>query len=483
MTRLRVRGIYTTALTKMFLDEGYNVVDVSEAIDRRFNADFDDARPDVTVETTYDSQGLRLSGDATYVDGVSDLIAGIGRDVFVWDSDHPKGAVYNTEVTETIRSGAVVSVPDADSDGFLPYSNSDEHIDEGDRLRVTVVNPEPPWSSRKPGVSTGIRVEGELLDMSRDAESKTEFEGLRRRERNEVSRIADMLGLSPPDGWGTIWKSRSADAEMSEIGAEAEELIERAKSIESAVSDAPKPENGSPLEVHTSDSKTVWIWFGRDARSELDEIRHEVTTTTEGHHRIKAGSGDASAAVDFFEAVHGRHGEFPFEGVVEAFGPSEGDEVNIVHGKPDGRRIELGDAEVVSVEYEEESIVVERRMSARGDYDELDVEKEKGDVAVTRFTEGSPYYTTVYTDEDGEEKGAYINISTEVEVFPDRVRYVDLHVDVVRRNDGKVETVDEPLLRESVEEGHVPEELAETAVDVAEEVEEKIKDQEELLSR
>jgi predicted RNA-binding protein associated with RNAse of E/G family len=54
-----------------------------------------------------------------------------------------------------------------------------------------------------------------------------------------------------------------------------------------------------------------------------------------------------------------------------------------------------------------------------------------------------------------------------VEVFPREVRYVDLHVDVVKHADGTVERVDDDELDEAIDAGEVPESLAEKARSVA----------------
>jgi len=52
-------------------------------------------------------------------------------------------------------------------------------------------------------------------------------------------------------------------------------------------------------------------------------------------------------------------------------------------------------------------------------------------------------------------------------VFPDAARYVDLHVDVVKRADGTIERLDDDELRDAEATGDVPEPLAEKARSVA----------------
>ena len=76
-------------------------------------------------------------------------------------------------------------------------------------------------------------------------------------------------------------------------------------------------------------------------------------------------------------------------------------------------------------------------------------------------------YPTTYRSGDGTVRGTYVNVCTPVELFPDAVRYVDLHVDVVKRPNGAVERVDDDVLRESVAAGDTPEPLAEKARSVA----------------
>jgi Ribonuclease G/E len=211
---------------------------------------------------------------------------------------------------------------------------------------------------------------------------------------------------------------------------------------------------------------TSWLWFGRKSRFTLDERRREVTTTMPGHHRTKAASEAASAGVDFAEALCTPDGEFPFDVVTRQFGPVEGDSVSIGHGKPDGRLVTLGRGDVVEHD-PDGTIAVRRELSGGGTYDGLGVAREAGDVALTKFREGRWWYPTVYRSRDGDLRGTYVNVCTPVECFPDQVRYVDLHVDVIKHADGTVERVDDDELDAAVEAGTLSEALAEKARQVA----------------
>ena len=162
--------------------------------------------------------------------------------------------------------------------------------------------------------------------------------------------------------------------------------------------------------------------------------------------------------------------DFPFDVVTRQFGPVEGDTVEIRHGKPDGRAFSLGSGEVTDWE-PDGSLDVTRTLSGSGTYDGLGTRREAGDTAVTKFREGRWWYPTVYRSAEGEHRGTYVNVCTPVECFPDEVRYVDLHVDVVKRPDGTVERVDDDELDDAVADGHVTETLAGRAREVAESIE------------
>jgi predicted RNA-binding protein associated with RNAse of E/G family len=110
-------------------------------------------------------------------------------------------------------------------------------------------------------------------------------------------------------------------------------------------------------------------------------------------------------------------------------------------------------------------------MSPGGTYDALGVERREGDRARTTFVEGRWWYATVYAGDDGTRRGTYVNVCTPVELFPERARYVDLHVDVVKRPGGEVRRGDDNELDDAVSAGEVPEPLAERAREVAASIE------------
>lgn len=328
---------------------------------------------------------------------------------------------------------------------------------------MQVDEPRPPWGDGRPVLDTTVRVQGGLANLVRGG-----YTG------GGGPELAEILPADPPEGWGVDWAPAADDADLDALSGTLDALGERARDLDSAFAEAPAPDEAAP-HTYWAEEATRWVWFGRESRFELDARRREVVPTMPGHHRTKAATGDAGTAVDFVEAVcpdladEDDDTEGPLAAVLDQFGPAEGETVAIGHGKPDGRRIDLGPGEVTGVDGV--TVTVERELSGGGTYDALGVPKQSGDVATTKFREGRWWYPTVYRGADGKRRGTYVNVCTPIEVFPDEVRYVDLHVDVVRRPDGTVERVDDDELDAAVADGRVRESLAEKARSVAAAVE------------
>jgi protein associated with RNAse G/E len=470
---VRVRGIYTTALTELLSD----VVQASPAIQERFDEELPVEPADATATTTDDRQGVCVTGTPKRVGEIVDQLDAVGLDTFVWRDRLPRGAVYAGEVTETLGGGALVecgeSATDSDGEdsahplagetvGFLPYSKTDRHLDVGDTLQVQVDELRPPWSDGRHVLETTVSVRGELGTLVRGHTSS-----------GTQPELAEILPTDPPEGWGINWSYEADDADLDALSDCLDALSERAGDLEDALDDAKSHEDSAP-EYYWAGEATCWVWFGRESRFALDDVRRDVVSTMHGHHRTKAATSSASTAVDFVEALcddcmTDEDQAFPFDVVTDQFGPREGESLHISHGKPDGRLFDLGAGEVTKRTGEGE-VTLKRELSGGGTYDALGVEKQAGDVAITKFKEGRWWYPTVYRGDDGETRGTYVNICTPVEVFPEEVRYVDLHVDVIKHADGTVERVDDDELGEAVEAGHIPTDLASKARTVAEAV-------------
>ncbi|MFO7832806.1 MAG: RNA-binding protein, partial [Halohasta sp.] len=382
--RVRLRGIYTTALTRLCLDAGWQVVQASGPIERRFEESFGTDPHDVAIETTADRQGVGVHGASAAVDAVADRVADVAIDALRWVDPAPEGAVFDGRVIDTTGRGAVVDL--GDSEGYLPFRRVDGHIETGDAVRVQVEEAAPPWTDDRPLVDTTIEVAGGLVTLV-PGDGEPTVDTRDESAARELVGMTDLLGVEAPDGWRIRWAHAATEASMDALEAALDRTADRAADLSTSLGtdglDGGLAAAGDEPAELAAPAAGAWLWFGRESRFALDEIRREVTTTMSGHHRIKAGSSGASAGVDFVEALCAPDGTFPFETVADTFGPAVGDSVEIRHGKPAGHCISLGSGTVT--DRDGDSLTVRRELSGGGTYDGLGVDRERGDTATTTF--------------------------------------------------------------------------------------------------
>ena len=147
-----------------------------------------------------------------------------------------------------------------------------------------------------------------------------------------------------------------------------------------------------------------------------------------------------------------------------AASPAPGALVRIQHNKSWKRSVTMTGA---VLEWDGETLVLERSFSAGGRYDSLHVPKLAGDSGTIEVVRGSWVLKRSYHRVDGSLIGELYNVQTPAEIEPGVVRYVDLEVDVVRMPDGRVAVVDEDDLDAAVRVRGITPDLADKARTVA----------------
>jgi hypothetical protein len=202
----------------------------------------------------------------------------------------------------------------------------------------------------------------------------------------------------------------------------------------------------------------------------LDRIRGEVVPTMEGHHRFRI------IASEYVDLVEREVEKYPFKMgkmeeavktrlILDSLGRAKG--LKIEHVKPEGKVIQLQGGEITFLSDDKKEMFIRRALKGRR-YNGLGLAIEKGDYAITRVREGNWSVKHSYYSGEGVLKGEYWNINTPVEFYPEKIRYVDLHVDVVMKRRGRPEIIDREQLEHLVEKGYIKGELALKALEVAE---------------
>ena len=463
MTKVRVRGIYSTALTKLFLDKGFTVVQPSLVIAERFQMAPVEEEPDVVISDREDKQGIMAVGPEEHLKTVLEALRAELLDAVFREEPFELWAIYK---------GRVVSY----SSGLIDIGCSLGQLAEGEEVGpdmeevlVQVIR----FSRRRPVVSRFPRLRGKLTVL-RPFEPGVEVS---RRVSDEEARakLEEVGRRLAPKGMGIRLRSAARTAGEEEIKADFEALLARWERVKAKFEESEAPcllEHGKSV---------VDVVFPFWSKEKLDELRRAVCPTLEGHHALKACGGELANAVEMaekllFQGMAEEQVRKLFQEVLRREMPSEGSKLAILHAKLNGEVLRLGQAEVLRASDDLSELVLARTIRGRGFYDGLGTVREPGDLAVSLTGLGSMRLVTSYLGPGGTYKGTYVNLNTPVEVCPSCIRYVDLEVDVCLLPDGSYKVLDEEELRRAVEEGIISAELANA---VMKEVESVIRDIEE----
>lgn len=211
------------------------------------------------------------------------------------------------------------------------------------------------------------------------------------------------------------------------------------------------------------------VLFPYSTKKELDKIREKVCCTMEDHHRFRIIDGELVDKVE--EGAIQLKKELEKK-ILSSF--KKGSLVEILHIRPEGEVFKMKEAEVLH--FEDGALSLRRKMRGGGSYDGLNIKKEEGDWCITYAREGDWVVKHTYFSEDGRVKGEFYNINTGVELYPAQLRYIDLHIDIVKMPSGRVEVLDEQKLQKSLKEGLITPSLFDEAERVKERVVEDVKD-------
>jgi hypothetical protein len=448
--KAKVRGIYSTSLTKLLLDNRFDFVEPSVALRERLRLDSDNAPPDITIEDRYDRHGIRTSGNREATDAFRSVVQANLDDAIVrkWPisvNGIYKGLLRGVDIpTRSVLVDigvAVGRVPEEEKERIT----SKEVVVQVKRRRI---------GAKEPSLTTEISFPGKYAVLIHEDKVGVSLKVQDPETRTKLYELGKKIA---PQNWGIIWRSAAATQPQERLSEEVEELMKEAEAVWQKAE-----QMGAPAMLWEG-SYVMDIELPALSKKRLDETRAAVSPTTSRHHYYKVCGGRIAAALEMAEALLEKgkpleEVEAAFKREIEAEYPFTGATIGIEHVKPSGLVLYLGKASIESLD--ENHISLHRVFTKNGVYDGLGVKKEADDVAVTDIKLGEWYFQTKYYSRDGQYKGCYVNFNTPVELYPHCIRYVDLEVDVCMLPDGTLKTVDEEKLEKAVSRGHVSEKLA-----------------------
>lgn len=457
--KAKVRGIYSTALTKLLLDNGFEIVQPSLTIKNRFKLSENSTQPDITLKDRYDLQGIKVLGTSDAVNAFQKILQSTFLDVITRKWFVSVDGIYKGKVVESNEHTIYVDLGRSVI-GRLQKSES-ANVKAG-QLLVQVERER--IRSRQPVLTTNLKVIGEHTILLQSCKVGV---SLKIRDLGKRAELYSLGKILAPNGWGIIWRESSAEQSRETLENEIARLVEKSKMLAEKASSAEAP----ALLVEGSyfmDVEFPWL-----SKSRMDQLRASAAPTLGGHHFYKSCGGKVSAALEMAEKLLEKgqnldEVETLFKDQILYEFPESGSIVGIEHVKLSGLVFHLGEATIESVD--DEQIRYSRIMRSNGMYDGLGTRKEAGDKAKSETKIGEWYITTDYCSNSGEWKGSYINLNTPIEVYPKTIRYVDLEVDACIKPKGEVRILDMEKLENVLKEGFISESLFKTVKEKVNEI-------------
>jgi protein associated with RNAse G/E len=446
-----IRGIYSTALTKLLLDNGFDIVQPSLTIKKRFGLPDSSAAPDIKIKDRYDLQGIRVAGTLDSVNALQHILHSTFEDTLTRKWTVSVDGIYKAKLVETSESSVYVDL----GDGIVGWLSKYElHRNEDEPLIVQVKRRR--IGAKEPILTTNLKIVGEYAILAQDSDVGVSLRIHDLDKRAELYNLGKALAL---EKWGIIWRESAANQQKEMLEKEIVELTEKVKSLKEKVIHADAP--SLLIEgIYVMDVEFPWF-----SKRSLDGLRATITPTLDGHHFYKSCGGNVSSALEMAEKLleNGNSQQQvaeSFRDQVSSEFPEEGSRVDVEHVKLSGIVFHLGESTIETADNEQ--IRYSRIMQRDGFYDGLNVKKEAGDKAVSETKVGEWHITTKYFSNNGEWKGTYINLNTPVEVYPKTIRYVDLEADICLSPDGTVKVLDMEKLEKATEKGFISKKLCDS---------------------
>ena len=459
--KAKVRGIYTTALTKLLLENNFQIVQPSAKIRERFNLKDLFDPPDINIKDRYDLQGIHVMGTAEAVHRFTEILHSNFEDVITRKWKVSVDGIYKGKIVEARSNAALIDIGVALGKLLVnkKLEKQDEIVVQVERRKI---------GARTPLLTTNIKIIGKYAILTSEQNVGV---SLKIRNLHERARLYALGKQLKPERWGIIWRETAVEKPTETLAAEVSKLVRKAEQMIDRCQKTKAPA------LLLDGLYCMDVEFPSSSKTLLDQLRATVTPTLAGHHHYKACGGRVSSILEMAEKMLEKgesraYVENEFKRTVEAEYPVEGDSVQIEHVKPSGRVFLLGEA--VIEEIGESTLRFQRILKRNGIYDGLRVPKQAGDRAVTEAEIGAWSFKTRYYSPSGEYKGTYININTPIELYPNAIRYVDLEVDICLWPDKTYKVLDENRLEKALNNGWISRKLAEHVQKNVEEIVEKL---------
>lgn len=419
---------------------------------------------DVTIKDRSDLQGIVALGTAEAIHCLQKVIQEYLEDAVTRKWKPSVDGVYKGKIVSEKKHVVLVKIGE-DTVGVLPK----KEIENSESKWLLVQVERRRLGHRTPLLSTQLRIVGKYAILIKSSHGGI---SLRIQDVNKRAELSRLSAQAASEGWRIIWREPAAFAPQEILEDEVARLRMKAEEMEKLAASTENPA------LILEGSYFMDVEFPSTAKKELDKLRASVSSTLEGHHFYKSCGSSISSALEMTEKLleNGKCSSEVnemFRQNVESYFPDEGSIVDVKHVKLSGAIFNLGKA--IVEKFASDRLIYSRTIKANGFYDGLNVLKEVGDKAISETVPGEYYIITRYYSKDGVLKGAYVNLNTPIEVYPDAIRYIDLEVDVCVYPDGHFQVVDVDKLERALNRGLISRRLFEKTLKKTKEILENLR--------
>ncbi len=423
--KVKVRGIYSTAITKLLIDEGVEITQAADAIKAALKLS-DESAPDVMIEDMEMKEGIYVYGSSP--GKVIDTLKKHLKDSVFFKEDIGKmycGIIKNTDQKS---KSIVISLPD-DEEGVLDLKNFWGYVKPGSKILVQSKG----TYDGKIMLSTQLRIFGEDVVIIKNGFTKMS-KGIRSHEgRDKLYEIAKGLDLKD---WGILWVQGAENKEESVLKQELSDLMQKEKEITEKFNGC-----NEPATLYEGVDKYFTL-FDKDDKAKLDKIRKSVMPTIPNHHILK--SAGYTILTDFAENIMGKGSDSEMTKKVNEtllrYGPTKGKLYRIMFTRLNGTSYKV-DGMLDDVNIKDEN-VKELKISSRNDWGEKSytIDADKSYVTIKRG--------------DSEERV----LTLKPEIFPKFTKIVTFDVTAKHEN-GNVTVLNEERIEKLFKKGEISSEL------------------------
>ncbi|MGB9756797.1 MAG: ribonuclease E/G, partial [Candidatus Bathyarchaeales archaeon] len=331
--KANVRGIYTTALTKLLLDHGFEIVNPSLTIRKRFGLHDNPAPPDLKIKDRYDVQGVRVLGTSEAVSKFHSVLQSSFEDVITRKWLVSVDGIYKGNVVDMDEFGVYVDIGDGVV-GRVPksevaYANEKQLTVQVERKRI---------GAKHPLLTTNLKIVGNYAILAQNSKVGVSLKIRDLQKRAELYAFGKSLA---PNGWGIIWRETSANQPQEALENEIRMLAEKVEALKEKMASAEAPA------LLVDGLYFMDVEFPYFSKKAMDKLRASVAPTLDGHHFFKSCGGKVSSALEMAEKLL-EEGEAQ-ENIKNSFReqilyefPEESSVVDIEHVKLSGIVFHLG---------------------------------------------------------------------------------------------------------------------------------------------